>query len=272
MSELALVESARGGDHAAFEKLTRAALPTLRGLIRRLVGHPDDTDDLVQDTLLKCFTALDSFRGDSAFGTWLCAIGTRTALDFLRSRKRWRVQAQIIYAQACLASEALQVEIGGAVAAPEFSYDAREHIAYCFTCVGRSLPPEEFAALVLRDLLDLSNDEAAEALGLSTSVLRHHLSAARTGMQQSFEGLCSLVNKDGVCYQCKGLRDFMPAGKRGPQIPAIPDFDARIAIVRRADLDRGVSRAMHDVFYRRTALLEETGQGDPNARTDCGQP
>lgn len=146
---------------------------------------------------------------------------------------------------------------------PDYIFDAHEHIAYCFTCVARTLDPEPHAALVLRDAMGFTNREAADAIGLSESVLRHKLSAARRTMNERFEGLCALINKQGACWQCEGLGDMHPAGKRGvatPELSVTEDSDAyrvRLAIVRDADVDRGRAQAFHDLTWLRMSATEQ---------------
>ena len=237
-----------------------------------MVGHPEDVDDLLQGALLKAYEKLSSFRGDSDIGTWFCSIGSRLAIDHLRGRKRWRERAQVIFASSCLESEETAAEVGQAMSDPSFTYDVNEHIAYCFACVGRTLEPEAQAALILRDVLEMSNDEAAKALGLSRSILRHHLARARTSMQERFEGLCALVNKQGVCWQCYGLREALPPPQRGPEVPQSLSWSDRLRIVRDAPLGDGASQAMHAVFFRHTAQQEEEERGDADTQTDCGRP
>lgn len=267
-----LLAAAQGGDPQAFDRLFSEHIPKLRGVLRRMVGHPDDVDDLAQQALLKAHEGLRAFRGESSAGTWLCSIGARLAIDHLRERKRWRERAQVILASRCLQDEALATGVGAAMSAPDFAYDVNEHIAYCFTCVGRTLEPESQAALVLRDVLALTNEEAAKALSVSRSVLRHRLTQARDSMQDTYDGLCALVNKQGVCWQCAGLREAAPEGKRGPRAPEALDWAERIHLVREAALDRGVTQPLHDVFFRQTEAQEAERLGNQDDTTDCGQP
>jgi len=267
-----LLAAAKSGDSDAFDRLFSEHVPKLRGVLRRMVGHPDDVDDLSQQALLKAHQGLEGFRGDASAGTWLCSIGARLAVDHLRQKKRWRERAQVILASRCLASESLSADMGAQLSAPDFTYEVNEHIAYCFTCVGRTLEPEEQAALVLRDVLGLSNDEAAKALGLTRSVLRHRLAQARHHMQTTYEGLCALVRKEGVCWQCAGLRGVAPEGKRGPEPVTSLDWAERLRVVREAALDRGRSHELHDFFFRLTDEQEERRLGDEDATTDCGKP
>ncbi len=264
-----LVLRAQQGAQDAFDTLASMHMARLRAVIRRMVGHPDDTDDLTQEALFKASQSLKSFRGDASFGSWLCAIGVNTATDFLRQQKRWRTRAQVIYGNQCHSDEALQMEIANSLQTPDFQYDAIEHIAYCWTCVARSLDAEQNAALTLREFMGLSNHESAKTLNISESIFRHRLSAARKHMQATFDNLCALVNKKGVCYQCEGLREGMPENISGQTAPKAFSFEQRIEFVKNANLDSGSSRAMHDTFYRCTANLEQQGIGDANEDSLC---
>jgi RNA polymerase sigma-70 factor (ECF subfamily) len=268
-----LLERARFGDREAFDALVSEELPRLRGVVRRMVGHPEDTEDLVQESLLRALEKLGSFRGESAFGTWLVAIGVRAALDHLRARKRWRPDAQVHVRAHLHSTPAREAPLMAVFQSPEHRFDAREHIAFCFTCVSRSLPPEQQAALVLRDVLAHSNREAARMVGVSESVLRHRLAAARAAMQEGFDGLCGLVSKQGVCYQCAGLREAAAMGvdgvaaaeRRGPEIPtlggqgAAPDeaYERRLEVVRGAEIDAGRTQALHDLVWRALERIEQ---------------
>jgi RNA polymerase sigma-70 factor (ECF subfamily) len=255
-----LVRRARAGDRAAFDELVRPHVASLRGVIRRMVGHPEDTSDLVQDTLERALARLESFRGSAEFATWLHAIGIRLAIDHLRERRRWRWDAQEHVRHYLHETVERDHGVEAAFSTPGFVFDVREHVAFCFTCVARSLEPEEQAALVLRDVLGYSNQEAADMLGLSEPVLRHRLAAARGGMQQRFEGLCAIVNQRGVCYQCAGLRERN--GNRGPAVPDLggqpsdDSYRARLRVVRDSNVDDGRSQVFHDLVWRALETLE----------------
>ncbi|MCC6998937.1 MAG: RNA polymerase sigma factor [Deltaproteobacteria bacterium] len=272
-TEASALAAAQAGDRAAFDRLAQGALPRLRATIRRMVGHPQHTDDLAQDALLRAWSSIRAFDGRAAFSTWLCRIGINLAIDFLRAEKRWRGHAQVAYANECNASPDLAMEVGGVLMSPSFHYDAREHIAFCFTCVGRSLEPELQAALLLREVQELSNLEASRALGLSESVFRHRLAEARGAMERSFEGLCALVNKQGVCYQCSGLRDAIPdPGRQGQPAPEPLSLARRLEVVRECDVDAGRAQALHDLFWRRIADQEREGRGDLEPSASCAPP
>jgi RNA polymerase sigma-70 factor, ECF subfamily len=273
MAEIAesLVARAQAGDRRAFDRLAAEALPQVRGVVRRMVGHPDDSDDVVQEALARAWQSIGGFRGDAKFSTWLTSIAARLAVDLLRRQKRWRAEAQIAYSNLCFTEPEYQGEVIGAVSAPDLAFEVREHIAYCFACVGRSLPPDEQAALVLSDVVDMSDRESAKVLGVSESVFRHRLAAARQAMRDRYEGLCALVSKTGVCHQCKGLMEVAPIAKRGGPLPDVADFAERCAIVREANFADGSTSQLHDIFWRRTKEIEEAGAGAVVPLGDCGQ-
>jgi RNA polymerase sigma-70 factor, ECF subfamily len=268
--ELALVEKARSGDQAAFGLLVEPWRRPLIGYIYRMVTHRQDAEDLVQDVLVRVLENIQEYRGEAPFKSWLFGIATHVCLDRLRRKKRWRVEAQKIGEEEAHADPEALPRLTELTRRPEFRFEIREHIAFCFSCVSRTLPPEEQAAIMLREVLGFTNQEAAGILSISEPVFRHRLSAAREKMTGDFEGLCALINKSGVCYQCRALREISGEANRGPdlvQIEVAPGiavnpenlFDARLAIVRDADLESGRTRAMHDMFFDNLTKREETG-------------
>jgi RNA polymerase sigma-70 factor (ECF subfamily) len=271
--EASLIDNAKEGGRAAFDALVADALPKVRGIVWRMVGHPDDCDDVVQDALVRAWQGIGGFDGRSRFSTWLVSIATRSAIDHLRAQKRWRRESQIAYANLCAASDELQGEVVGAMMEPEFTFDVKEHVAYCFVCLGRSLPPDEQAALVLREVMEFSSREAANVLGTSESVLRHRLAAARQAMEGRYDGLCALVSKTGMCHQCSGLSAAAIAvGSKATELPDIDDLAKRMAVIRGVAPEKRATEALHNVFFRRCKEVEEKEIG-ATVPEDCdGQP
>jgi RNA polymerase sigma-70 factor (ECF subfamily) len=265
MDEAALVRLAAGGDRAAYEKLVAPHVGTVKGLIHRMIGHPDDAADLLQESLLKAFEKIGTYRGGARFSTWLGSIAVHACLDHLRQKKRWRPYSQS-YAEAhCASVPEMRQEILNLLQDAELSFDVHEHIAACFTCVARSLEPMQEAAIVLREIFEYSNEEAAQALGVTEPVLRNHLAAARASMQATYEGLCALVNKQGICHQCSGFRNAVPEPRKGPVVGPIGGegesaeerFRVRLRIVRETPFEGGKSRKLHDLLFERIRQQED---------------
>ena len=266
--ESKLVERALGGDQLAFDELIQPFRKPLFSYIYRMVTNPQDAEDLLQDVIVRVLEGLRRYRGEARFKTWLFGIATHACMDHLRARKRWRLEAQLIGQREAESDAASLEQISGIMAQPDFVFEIREHIAFCFSCVSRTLEPEEQAALMLREVLGFSNLEAARMIEVSEPVFRHRLSSARSKLTVGYEGLCQLINKTGACWQCKGLREFAPEGHRGQDLVQIevargvsvsPEslFEARIRIVCDAEFPHSASRALHDLFSRALSQREE---------------
>jgi RNA polymerase sigma-70 factor (ECF subfamily) len=255
-----LLARARTGDRTAFDAMAAPHLPRLRSFLHRLVAHPDDAEDLAQDAMLQAFRKLAGFRGDAAFSTWLFTIAHRLALTHLRTcKQRWPATIQLEMHDRAASSAEFGAELAGEMSRPEFRYEVAEHIAYCFSCIARSLDPEDSAALILREVLDLPNREAARIADLSESAFRHRLAAARRTMTEAFDGLCALINKQGACHQCSTLRGLCPPDRQGPPVEPLGDvttgdpdalLDRRLDAVRGADVVAGSTARMHAVMLR----------------------
>lgn len=266
-----LLAAAREGDLDALQQLFAEQQAALFRFLYRILGNRADAQDLLQECWLRGQRGIAAFRGDAtAIKAWWFEIASHLSLDYLRLRKRWRVEAQLIGEQE-LDSQPNEVEkLATMMSEPDFRYEIKEHIAFCFTCVGRTLEPTEEAALLLREVFQFSNAEAARILDLSEPVLRHKLSSARQQMSEHFDGLCQLINKTGRCYQCVTLRDFAPELSRGQLITQIEPagssqaelsealFEGRISIVRKANLETGPSAKMHAAFFQAISEREES--------------
>ncbi len=87
IDETALIRAAQDGDYDAFEQLVRAYDQSVLGLAMNLLRSPEDARDVYQETFLRVFRNLNSFRFDCSFHTWLYRIATNLCLDHLRKRK-----------------------------------------------------------------------------------------------------------------------------------------------------------------------------------------
>lgn len=266
--EKRLTARARGGDTEALDELFASCRPALFGYIYRMVTHRQDAEDLFQEVQLRAIKDIRKFRGQSRFKTWLFGIATHVCLDMLRQRVRWRRDTQLDAELACRADWFRMAQVKTILAKPDVSFEIREHIAFCFSCVARSLEPESQAVLMLREVVGLTLQEAARILDLSEPRYRHKLAAARRHMQESFEGMCQLVSKTGACWQCRGLRELAPPSNQGEELVQIelgPGLtmtadnllDSRIDIARRADLEHGASAALHDDFFEVLNHIEQ---------------
>ncbi len=83
-----LVHRAQGGDMGAYDELVRRYQERIYATIYHMTANHDDANDLAQDAFIKAYRALNSFKGDSSFFTWLYRIAVNKTINFLKQRKR----------------------------------------------------------------------------------------------------------------------------------------------------------------------------------------
>ncbi|MBV9109884.1 MAG: sigma-70 family RNA polymerase sigma factor [Gemmatimonadetes bacterium] len=177
-----LLARLRAGDDAAFRELVREQMPILLRVTRRLLRSEDEARDAVQDAFVAAFRGLDRFRGDSRLGTWLYRIAVNAALARLRAR----AGADEVSLDDWLPRF---VEDGHATEPsapwPE-DVSAGAELAETRAQVRRSIDrlPETYRTVILlRDIEELSTDEAAEALGISPGAVKVRLHRARQALR-----------------------------------------------------------------------------------------
>jgi RNA polymerase sigma-70 factor, ECF subfamily len=185
-----------------FEKIR----PQLKSFILRMTASVEDTEDLIQDTFIKTSQNIQSFKGNSSLKTWIFTIASNRCKNFLRSKKLWTENVTDISKEAALNSPDLianMIEVR--TTSTHGDFEIREHIAFCFTCIGKSLPIEQQVALLLKEVYEFKVNEIAEILELTEGVVKHLLYSSRQKMIDIFDKRCSLVSKLGFCHQCSEL-------------------------------------------------------------------
>ena len=166
--DMALVERCRTGDLGAFEELYRAHAGKLFSVACRLLGNPADAEDLLQEIFLSAHRKLDSFRGESALGTWLYRLATNQCLDYLRSRA----------ARTNQVTDALDDEAGGYEPAGRTLADQTVTKMDLERALAR-LPEGCRAAFVLHDVQGLEHREVADVLGIAEGTSKSQVHKAR---------------------------------------------------------------------------------------------
>jgi RNA polymerase sigma-70 factor, ECF subfamily len=217
--------TARIGDRPAFGALAAPHLPRLRSFLHRPIATPT-TPRISRRTPWSRHS--QARRLPRRLGVRDLAVHDRAPprTDPPRTAKqRWPATIQLEMHDRAASS----AELGaarGKMSHPEFRYEVAEHIAHCFSCIVRSLEPEDSAALILREILDLPDHDAARIVDLSGAAFRHRLGAARCTTTESFDGLCALINKQGACHPCSTLRGLYPPNHQGPPVEPLGDVAA----------------------------------------------
>ena len=185
---------ARVGDEKAFRELTDPYRRELQVHIYRIVGSPQDAEDLLQETLLAAWRGLEQFEGRASLRAWLYRIATNRSLDALRASRRRPEDLQRMtempeptrYGDAIwleLFPDGLLVRIPVQAPGPEARYEAREAIALAFIVGLQHLPPQQRAVLVLRDVLGFRAGETAAMLDTTEQAVNSLVRRARAAVE-----------------------------------------------------------------------------------------
>ena len=180
-----LVERVQSGDKRAFDILVRKYQTKVANLVSRYVYGFSEVEDIVQEVFIKAYKAIDRFRGDSAFYTWLYRIAINTAKNHLVAVSR-RPPGQDVDVD-----DAVNTDIGSRLHeqdSPEHRIMTRE-IAQVLHETLKSLPEDLREAIVLRELEGMSYDEIAEIMGCPIGTVRSRIFRAREAIDRELKEL-----------------------------------------------------------------------------------
>jgi len=176
-----ILSGLRAGDQQAFETLVRVYGGRMLAVARRFVRNEEDAQDIVQSAYLNAFRAVSQFEGHCLIGTWLHRIVVNTALMTLRSRRR-KPEASIEDLLPAFQEDGHHVEQFSDWSAPadELIHRAQTR-AMVRGCIDQ-LPDNYREVLVLRDIEELSTDEAARMLAITPTAVKVRLHRARQAL------------------------------------------------------------------------------------------
>jgi len=172
-----IVVRVRNGETDAFEELVRKHGRRVYRSLLGIIGSAEDAEDALQDAFLKAFQHLPDFEGRSRFSTWLVRIAINTGLQRMRSRKEFDSLDEE-------SEEFRPRNIQAWTDTPEEFY-SREELRRLVEKEVMKLPVKYRVALMLRDLEELSTEEAAAALGLSIPGLKARVLRGRLMLRES---------------------------------------------------------------------------------------
>ena len=178
-TDLQLVRKVRHGDRSAFDLLVVKYQSRVASIIGRYVYDHQEVMDLTQETFVKAFRAIERFRGDSAFYTWLYRIAVNTAKNFLESRSR-RPQG------GADAGDAENFEDGFRLrddASPDRLLH-RDQLQHELEVAITALPEELRSAFLLREYDGLSYDDIAGILECPIGTVRSRIFRARESVER----------------------------------------------------------------------------------------
>lgn len=202
-----LVAACQKGHWEAFESLVARYERKIYNLAYRLSGNAEDANDLAQETFIRLYRSIHTFRGQSAFSTWLYRIATNVCLDELRRRQRHPV----VSLDAPMETEEGQMErdVVDLTQLPEFIYEHKELRQTVQRLIGE-LAEDHRLVLILRDFENLSYEEIAQVLGCQLGTVKSRLNRARAALRDKIlvqrELFDSLVHQRDERREAYGLQ------------------------------------------------------------------
>lgn len=255
----ALAARAAGGDRAALGAVVDGIQHLVYRLALRFFSDPSDAEDATQEILVQVVTGLGGFEGRSKLTTWVYRIASRHLLRAARKRTEASVEGPEPYAEWL--DEHVATE-------PWRGADEAEHALFCEEVrVGctygmlLTLSRELRIAYILGDLLEMTDQEGAEALEITPEAFRQRVARSRATVRPIIAGRCSVVDPAGSCSCSRQVASSLACGlipQTGPVFTALrrraPD-DAKVGGIglgqmRRAMGQLDLAERFAEVFRR----------------------
>lgn len=281
------VATIRAGDEAAFVALVESHRRELHIHCYRMLGSLEDSEDLVQETVLRAWRARGSFEGRSSFRGWLYKIATNACLDLLRRSQRRVLPPDVVppsdpNADLPVPDDALWLDpypespaerVPASEDDPLTQVVDRETIELAFLAAIQHLTPSGRAVLILRDVLGWSAKETAETLTLSVASVNSSLQRARRTLEQRLPRgrLQWQASASSTEEERNLLHRYMAAHERGDieQLAELLREDIRISVTPYplwyTGRDAVIASAKRRAAPGRYRYLATTANGQPAA-------
>ena len=185
-----LIKQAIRGDAYAFEQLMRRHESRMYSVAIRMCGNREDAQDCVQDAMLRIYRALDRFKGQSSFSTWVYRITMNTCLDELRRRKvRASTSLDTLLESGWSPTDETDT--------PERHAIDSERRRALEKAIG-SLPEDMRSAIVLREMQGLSYEEISDVLSVNVGTIKSRISRGREKLREKISARPELFDRYGV--------------------------------------------------------------------------
>ena len=187
-----LVEKCQKGDKKAFNMLVEKYQRRLTRLLSRMVRDQSEIEDIVQDSFIKAYRAINNFRGDSAFYTWLYRIGINTAKTHLvKLGKRPKAMNDVEIEEIENFEDAPDLRNHET---PESTMMSSEIVASVNQTI-EALPDELKEAISLREMDGLSYEEISDLMNCPIGTVRSRIFRAREAIAEKLKPLIETTNK-----------------------------------------------------------------------------
>lgn len=235
------IQAAQSGDKAALERVIVAVQDRVHKLAMRMLANPEDAREATQEILIRVVTKLSTFRGDSAFQTWVYRIATNHLLTVRKG-------------MAGLTFEAFEADLHAGLSDTPDAADTvmlNELRMACTMAMLLCLDVHQRLAYVLGDILEMEHTQAAELLAISPDTYRKRLSRARRDVQGFTARVCGLANPGAKCSCPRRL----PTARAMKRLPPVPTRDAPAYASVQADAARVADDLKAITLQRATGAL-----------------
>jgi RNA polymerase sigma-70 factor (ECF subfamily) len=184
-----LIDRCISGDLMAFDQLVERYQQKVYNMAFRMSGNHEDALDWSQESFLRAYRALDQFRGQSAFGTWLFRITTNTCLDELRKRKRQPLVVLSTSSSVTTEDGDYQVEFAGPEEDTPEERTLSKELQETVHRALQLLSSEHRTVLVLRDLEGHAYEDIADTLGVNIGTVKSRINRARIALREQLEAM-----------------------------------------------------------------------------------
>ena len=222
-NEQELIDRAKSGDKVALAEIVNLSKNLVFNLAMRMLGNPADAEDASQEILIRVITGLGTFRGESAFSTWVYRVASN---HLLTAKKRYNEEkAKSLEAVAEFLAEGVRE---GDPPVDDLLL-IKEAKLRCTSAMLLGLDREHRLAFILGEILELPAEEAATVLDIQIDAFRKRLSRARQRMQEFTQSTCGIVDAANPCRCGRQIARQIRLGAFDPQkrsltvLPTQPD-------------------------------------------------
>ena len=170
-----LIANALDGEQEAYQELLNRYQKTVFHIVVKIIRNSDDAQDLVQETFMRAFNTLASYRSEFRFSTWLCKIAANCSIDYLRKKK---IKAYSMDKPFETKDGTVEVEIEDKGANPEETLFRKQQMISIEEAID-SLPPKYKQVIIYRHHDDKSYEEISRIMNLPIGTVKARIFRAR---------------------------------------------------------------------------------------------
>ncbi len=180
--EFEVIERARSGDPVAFNELVTAYRRRIFGTVARLIGRPEDVEDVAQEVFLRLYFSLDQLRSPEVFEPWLYRLTVNASLDYLRKRRKRRNEARV----SDLSEQQMVLADAAAGYRVQSEEQQKQRVREFADSLLSAVSPEDRALLTLKEVEGLSLKDLEKVYHINENALKVRLFRARQRVLKAF--------------------------------------------------------------------------------------